>query len=118
MGAFDEKETKPALAELVFTTNWNNKLNCNFFTTLRLRGNLYKGMTVMIKFEKDFTLEGPCKIVDKREMKLKDINEWIAAIDTGYGLEETINILKTMYKDKGVDWDFVPIYFYLLKRIV
>ena len=38
-------------------------------------------------------------------MKLHQINEYIARIDTGYSADECQNIIRTMYKNKRIDWN-------------
>ena len=45
-------------------------------------------------------------------MKLNQVNEFIARIDTGYGVAKFREIVQTMYKNKGIDfetadWDLV-----------
>lgn len=47
-----------------------------------------------------------------KTMKLHQVNEFIARLDTGYNVEEFCKTVKTMYKNKGVDfetadWDLV-----------
>ena len=98
---------------LAFSNNWNNKLGCDFFTTLRLSGRFEKGQRVEIWLGE--TNLGIAEIRDKRSLKIEHINDFIAGIDTGYPPQETIEILKQMYKGKAVDWDTQPIYLYLVK---
>jgi hypothetical protein len=97
---------------LKFSTNWNNKLGCKYFTTLRLSDKYKVGHTVLIEASKmdNFYAE----IVNRRVIKMDMINEFIAGIDTGYTVDDTKDILKRMYPN--VDWRRTPIYLYLLRR--
>lgn len=83
-----------------FSRNWNNKLLCDFFTTIRLYNpNFYKKGNSF-----DITLNdapmGIAEIVEVKMIKLSQLNEWVAALDTGESLEYTRNLLFTMYKNK------------------
>ena len=98
--------------QLKFSYNWNNKLDCNYFTTLRLsdRFNIGDKVRIFLKQEN----KGTGIIIDKKAIMLNQINNFIAGIDTGYTVEETKNILKRMYKN--VDWECQDIYLYLIKK--
>jgi len=85
--------------ELNFSYNWNNKLYNKAFTSIKLYNpnkyiinNLYK---VNLKGNYLFT----AKIIDLKIILAKDINNFIAYIDTGYSKEEVINILSKIYKN-------------------
>ena len=100
---------------LKFSYNWNKKLECKTFTTLRL-SKAYKVndfIKVTCKGIEDFDAQ----IIGKKSFLLKDINDYVAYIDTGYDAEECKNILRKMYKNKNVDWDKQKIYFYLIKKV-
>ena len=81
-----------------FTYNWNNKLNCNFFTTIRALnpGKYHTGVQHEV-FLKDDCL-GIAEVVSVKAIYGRDINEYIAGLDTGYSVEETLKILSRMYK--------------------
>lgn len=98
-----------------FSTNWNNKLDCKCFTTLRLlnpkKYQLNKQYLINLK-------KNPIKkaeIIGIKTIFFKDINEYIAHLDTGYSLEETKNILLKMYPK--IKTHTQPFYFILLKTI-
>ncbi len=102
------------MQKLTFTTNWNNKLNCDNFTTLRLSGRLNVGDLVEV-VDRGVS-KGMYKILDRRRLEnIEKINDWMARLDTGYPAEETKAIIKRMYKDIK-DWDRQPIYYYLVGR--
>lgn len=71
------------MKQLDFSHNWNNKLNCTYFTTLRLSGRFVVGEWVYV-FLKGNGL-GLHQIADKKELTLPKLNPWICGIDTGYG---------------------------------
>lgn len=91
--------------QLQFSHNWNNKLTCSAFTTFRLSNvrkyQIGKRLSIMLKGKhlKDV------QILDIKTLKLNQVNEFIARIDTGYSLAEFKEIIKKMYKDKNIDFD-------------
>lgn len=103
-----------------FSYNWNNKLQCNSFTTLRLKSNKYqlgKDYEIILSDKKESNSFGPCKIEGIRNMRLEHLNEYIARIDTGYGLNQCVHILKTMYKSKNINWEKQELSLILLTKI-
>lgn len=99
---------------LDYSHNWNNKLDSPVHTTIRLSGRFKVGD--LIQEFLNGQPKGYVKVIDKRRVLLSTINDWIAGLDTGYSREETIRMVKTMYKNKEVDFDRTPVYLYLLKR--
>lgn len=82
-----------------FSYNWNNKLDCKCFTTIRLtNSNKYR-----VGFEYEIQLKNQriknARIVGIKVFTLDGINEFISRIDTGYSKEETIKIINRMYPD-------------------
>lgn len=104
-----------------YNYNWNNKLSSPSHTTLRLRndskyqrGKSYEEILKEGKIETSF---GVSQIEAIKHLRLNDINEFIARIDTGYGRDECINLIKTMYKNYPIDWDTKQLSLILLVRI-
>lgn len=100
---------------LPFSFNWNNKIHCKAFTTLRLhQPNKYiVGNTYFIHLKGD-----PIKhaeIIAIKTILLKDINPFIAFIDTGYSVDECKKIIQRMYKNSN--WETQKIDFILLKSL-
>lgn len=100
---------------LDYSHNWNNKLDSPIHTTIRLSGRIKVGDLVAEFLNRDF--KGHVKVIDKRRVLLDTLNDWVAGLDTGYGRDETIKLVKTMYKNKGVDFDTTPVFIYLLKKV-
>jgi len=97
-----------------FSYNWNNKLNCNCFTTIRIANNKYKvGETYDIYLKDKLLFKA--QIIEIKPFRLDQINEFIARLDTGYSKQETTEIIKRMYKNPNVDK--LNFYLILLKNI-
>lgn len=93
-----------------FAFNWNNKLNCHSFTTIRRHdplkyavGNVHQ--ILMKTHDRWVTNYGRAKIVDVRALTLKQIgdNEFISRIDTGHSGSDTVCILKKIYRNASDD---------------
>lgn len=96
----DKKETV-----LNFSTNWNNKLRCRSFTTIRMRNDTkyHKGAILSIALQN--YPKGKAKVIGISFMTLDKISEWIARLDTGYSAKDCKEMLKTMYKNNPtIDW--------------
>lgn len=98
--------------QLSFSYNWNNKLACTSFTTFRLHNPrkyaVGRKLSIMLQGKNLKDVE----IMAVKTMKLNQVNEFIARIDTGYGVTKFQEIVQTMYKNKGIDfetanWDLV-----------
>lgn len=82
-----------------FSYNWNNKLDCKCFTTIRLtNSNKYRvGLEYEIHLKNQRIKNA--RIVGIKVFTLDMINEFISRIDTGYSKEVTVNIINRMYPD-------------------
>lgn len=98
--------------QLLFSCNWNKKLDCDYFTTLRLsdRFKINDEVEIVIKGES----KGLGTIVNKTSCKLNELDVFTCALDTGYGVAETQNVIRRMYPN--TDWEKQPIYRYLIKK--
>ena len=97
----DTNSIQNNLPVIRFSFNWNNKLNNKAFTTLRLHnpGKYKPGQRYQI--ELNGQPKGIATLQEKRTLKIADLNNFICFLDTGYNRNETIAILKRMYK--GID---------------
>lgn len=99
-----------------FTQNWNGKLNCNSFTTMRLHNPVKYciGSTKQVYLKGVW--KGDAKIIDVRRIHLSDINLFTAKLDMGIPVEECRQVLRTMYKNRpGINWETQLIDFCLLE---
>jgi uncharacterized protein YqfB (UPF0267 family) len=90
---------------LSFTANWNNKLNCNAFTTLRLREDRKYHVGARVNVWLNNTFKGKGTIVAVSCFTIDKINESIARVDTGCSAEECRNIIQKIYNfNPRIDW--------------
>lgn len=85
------------MIDVKFSYNWNKKLDCHAFTTIRLYNPLkhYKGQSVRLLLKDEVLGEG--MIHEMVVFYLNALNPFMSYIDTGYSLEETVGIIKKMY---------------------
>ncbi len=85
-----------------FSYNWNNKLENKAFTTIRLHNP--KKYTVGKKFDIELNEKpkGVAILQDKRTLGIHQLNDFICYLDTGYNLQQTINMLQRMYKNINI----------------
>jgi hypothetical protein len=99
-----------------FSYCWNDKLRCIAFTTFRLNSDKY-----VVGNEYDIYLQGEylyrCKLLDKKILKLKDVNMWITNLDTGLNVDEFKWLIINMYAKKIDNVYNVDFALLLLKRI-
>ena len=83
---------------LDFTYNWNNKLDCQAFTTFRLHNpsKYAVGKTFDIYLKKKFVRQA--QIIALKTLTLPQVNEFIARLDSGYDLEQFRTLVRTMYQ--------------------
>lgn len=104
------------MKDICFTTNWNKKLDCDAFTTIRLSSDVYQvGQEYNIRQRN--TSKGTFVIKKKTTITIEQINETMAYLDTGYSREKTIQIIKKMYHSREPDWSTQKIdYIVLVKK--
>lgn len=102
---------------LTFSYNFNNKLSCRAFTTLRLadESRFKIGNQFLVADKK--TEYGLFEVRDVKTLRLEDINAWISYIDTGYDQTTCKEMIRTMYKAKQIDWSTQLLNFVLLVKI-
>lgn len=97
-----------------FSYNWNNKLSGNFYTTLRLANPKYQvGKTFQVRLKGKELHK--VQVADFKFVMLKDINSYIAGLDTGYSVPECQSIIKKMYPTKN--WETQRLVLVLLQVI-
>lgn len=98
--------------DIIFTTNWNNKLDAKrFFSSIRLYNpNKYKvGIIYRIREAKELKTGWEdkrqpflAKLTSEVTFSLDKLPEMSASLDTGYTREETIKMMRTMYNADAV----------------
>lgn len=101
---------------LDFSHNWNNKLDCDFYTTIRLRNDTKyqpsKEYAVKLKSKEHHK----ARCVAVKHFKLAQINDYIAALDTGYLGGECQSLIQTIYKGKNIDWSTQELSLVLMQK--
>lgn len=97
-----------------FSYNWNNKLECNAFTTIRL----YQPEKHKVDMPVDCVLKGALKCKGKiKKVKvflLHEMTDYMAWLDTGYDKEEATKIIQRMYS--AVDFKTKQLAFILIVK--
>lgn len=104
------------MKEIVFSYNWNNKLGCKAFTTIRLSESYKPGEEYKVILSvkgKTPEVQGVARIIEIKKFFLDQINEFISQLDTGYTKYECVNIIKRMYPN--ADWTKQKLSLILLK---
>lgn len=91
-----ENSIKTNFESLKFSYNWNNKLYCKVFTTIRLPQEKFRvGNTLSVVLKNDYA--GDCEVLSVTKFKLNDLTNGMALIDTGYSKQECIKVISSMY---------------------
>lgn len=98
-----------------FSKNWNGKLNCDYFTTIRLanRAKYYVGARGMVRLEGK--PKGMATIIQCKQFLLNELNEFTSRIDTGLPASDCSAMLRIMYKNKPINWAVQPLVLVLLQ---
>ena len=100
-----------------FSWNWNGKLFCKCFTTIRIR-NDYK---YQVGNEFDIQLHGkdlgPGVIRSITHFTLDKLTANMSYLDTGYSINKCKQTILTMYKNKNLDWNSQQFSFILIEQV-
>jgi hypothetical protein len=98
---------------LNFTYNWNNKLDCKAFTTIRRTDRFEVGQHLNVYLND--MLRCHVRIVEKHSFTIDVLPKILCWLDTGYSKAETIDILTKMYS--SVDISKSTFYVYTLLKV-
>lgn len=102
------------MEQLTFSTNWNNKLTGNFYTTLRLASPKYVvGKVFEVSLANKFIHKA--QVADVKIIMLNQLNSYVCGLDTGYSVPATKEIIMRMYP--GKDWSQQRLVLVLLQVI-
>ncbi|MCX6208346.1 MAG: hypothetical protein NTZ59_02295 [Bacteroidetes bacterium] len=100
-----------------FSQNWNGKLHCKFFTTIRLaqsqRFFIGKMVDIFLKEQRLFD----ANIVSVIECLIDDLPEEICYINTGYNKQATVELMKKIYSAKNIDWSNQKLHIIFLENL-
>lgn len=91
---------KIMIEDLTFGYNWNGKLNCNCFTTIRMHNPRKYQPGNKLNVVLQGKPKGTATVLEVKQFRLDKLNEFTARIDTGYPLEECRKMIREMYKNK------------------
>lgn len=81
-----------------FELNWNGKLYCNAFSTIRLMNEDKYQLNQSYQLTLNKTIDqGTATLIYLKHFTLKNITEAMALIDTGYSSAEAIQIFKSIH---------------------
>ena len=112
-----DSHLSPDLAKLEFSYNWNKKLDCSSYTTLRLANagkyRVGRKFGVYLNGKRIHDAE----VIDVKTLTLDKISEWIARLDTGYARAECIELIQKMYKNQAIQWETQALNLILLRKL-
>lgn len=96
---------------LKFSTNWNNKLDCKVFTTIRLFNDKYlqgSEHEILLKNKEGkveingtrYQLKGRAIVRLSYKIPVGKLSQGVCLIDTGYSFVQVRKMLSTMYKNR------------------
>lgn len=103
---------------LEFEQNWNNKLNCSSFTTIRLHNpRKYCVDAVMSVYLKGIW-KGDAKVIDVKTISLDQVNNYISLLDLGLPPDRAKETIRSLYKKQPyVNWQTQQLDLVLLEYI-
>ncbi|QJW92491.1 hypothetical protein HNV11_23760 (plasmid) [Spirosoma taeanense] len=107
----------PGLGKLEYSFNWNNKLDCLHYTTMRLEnpGKYQVGRKFGVYLNGKHIHDA--QVIEVKSLTINQITEWSARLDTGLSKAKCIDLLKTMYKNKQIDWTTQKLNWVLLEKL-
>lgn len=97
-----------------FSTNWNNKLDCDAFTTIRLENPSKYIVNEVYSIQLQNKHLFNARIESIKPFKLDKLNNFMARIDTGYSAKVCTGIIEKMYGN--VDLKVKPLWFILILK--
>lgn len=85
------------LRRLKFTSNFNGKLGCRHFTTLRRWDETKFQLNYIYEVYLNDELLGTAQLIGIRKTQPSKLNEFVCRLDTGYGVEETQRMISKIY---------------------
>jgi hypothetical protein len=102
------------MIDTTFNTNWNGKLNCNCFTTIRIANPKKYAVNTDHKISLKDEFLYNARVLAYKELFLHELNDFMSFVDTGYSRLETREIIYKMYPK--IDFHTQKICFVLFGR--
>lgn len=105
------------MEKLTFSTNWNNKLECKCFSTIRIYNpsKHFRGNQFDVFLQRKY--KGKVVVLGVIKTYLDKLNDYVCYLDTGYNKAETIDLFKKIYKSKNIDFSKKQITILLLQKV-
>ena len=94
------------MTTIKFSHNWNKKLNCDLFTTIRKSKGYWKQhIGELIDVELEGAVCGKAELIDVDTMKFRDVSQLVVELDTGMVGADSIWLFKKfgIIQDTDVD---------------
>jgi len=85
------------MKNLKFVQNWNNKLDCNIYTTIRLRNDKKYKVGEHLNVTLQDKQHHVATVLDINHFKLAQMSPGMAMIDTGYLPNEAKRLFRRFY---------------------
>lgn len=104
--------------KLHFYQNWNGKLSFSkYFTTIRLHNPKKYQIGRVLEIYQNGKSKESAEIISIKTIRIEQINEFIAAIDTGYDVEKAKELIRSIYEEVKPSPDHAKYDFILLKWV-
>ena len=103
-----------------FSQNWNNKLHCKAFTTIRLASPKYRAgdiHTIELLLDGQYKQIKRAEIINIKFKLISELDNTTCLLDTGDNSQDTKRMLRRMYSKKVKDWDTQVLYLITFKTI-
>lgn len=103
---------------LEFEDNFNNKLNCQCFTTIRIHQPVRNAIGAVKQVYLKGVWKGYARIIHATTITMDRINLPMAKLDTGLSPEECQRLIKSLYKNRpGINWKTQPLDYMVLEYV-
>lgn len=93
-----------------FSKNFNNKLDCNYFTTFRVHEKWFIGENVILLLNNKFKIG---HIIDVKKVHISAITDWHCYLDVGLCKIDTLLLLQKYYSI-DVKFDYSYLFYYIM----
>lgn len=101
-----------------FSENYNNKLNCTCFTTVRLHAPIQNAIGAVKQIYLKGVWKGNARVIHAATITLDRINLPMAKLDAGLSPDELCRLLKACYRNRpGINWETQPLDYLVLEYI-
>lgn len=89
--------------KIIFSKNWNKKLYCHYYTTIRKSSAYYVPGEYYFVFQAGHAADHRALLITKKTILLEQLPEITAYLDTGMNQQQTKELFRSMYPQ--ADWN-------------